>query len=158
MDIAIRPLIVEDAYTSVKWRNDPEVFKFTGTTYYHEITIDSELEWIKKVISKEDDYRCAILADGKYVGNIYLTDINGGIAHYHIFIGDRSYWGKGVAKEASRLIIDYGINELGLSEIRLRVHQKNTGAMNLYLNLGFEIKSEDGDMLKMSLYCNSKAD
>ncbi len=28
MNVTIRPLVEEDAYTSVKWRNDPEVFKF----------------------------------------------------------------------------------------------------------------------------------
>lgn len=33
MEVAIRPLREEDAYTSVKWRNDSEVFKFTGNTY-----------------------------------------------------------------------------------------------------------------------------
>ena len=27
MKVTIRPLVESDAYTSVKWRNDPEVFK-----------------------------------------------------------------------------------------------------------------------------------
>ncbi len=30
MQVAIRPLQESDAYTSYKWRNDDEVFKFTG--------------------------------------------------------------------------------------------------------------------------------
>lgn len=99
MNVTIRPLVEEDAYTSVKWRNDPEVFKFTGNTYKHEITIGNELEWIRKVIANTNDYRCAILVDEVYVGNIYLTDIQEGKAHYHIFIGNKNYWGKGVAKK-----------------------------------------------------------
>lgn len=104
MKVTIRPLIEEDAYTSVKWRNDPEVFKYTGNTYKHEIKIENELEWIRKVIAKANDYRCAILVDEVYVGNIYLTDIQDCKAHYHIFIGNRNYWGKGVAKKASLLL------------------------------------------------------
>ena len=104
MNVTIRPLVEEDAYTSVKWRNDPEVFKFTGNTYKTKITIDNELEWIRKVIANTNDYRCAILVDEVYVGNIYLTDIQEGKAHYHIFIGNKNYWGKGVAKKASLLI------------------------------------------------------
>ena len=32
MKVTIRPLVESDAYTSVKWRNDPEVFKYTGNT------------------------------------------------------------------------------------------------------------------------------
>ena len=75
MNVRIRPLKEQDAYTSVKWRNDPEVFKFTGNIYNHEITIDNELEWIRKVTANPTDYRCAILVDEVYVGNIYLTDI-----------------------------------------------------------------------------------
>ena len=57
MQVTIRPLIEDDAYTSVKWRNDPEVFKYTGNTYAHEITIESELNWIRKVMSNPNEYR-----------------------------------------------------------------------------------------------------
>lgn len=86
MNVRIRPLKEQDAYTSVKWRNDPEVFKFTGNIYNHEITIDNELEWIRKVTANPTDYRCAILVDEVYVGNIYLTDIKEGTAHFHILL------------------------------------------------------------------------
>ena len=86
MKVTIRPLVESDAYTSVKWRNDSEVFKYTGNTYKNEIKIENELEWIRKVTASPNDYRCAILADDVYVGNIYLTDIDGTSAHYHIFI------------------------------------------------------------------------
>ena len=144
MNVTIRPLVEEDAYTSVKWRNDPEVFKFTGNTYKHEITIDNELEWIRKVIANTNDYRCAILVDEVYVGNIYLTDINDGNVHYHIFIGDKKYWGKGIAKQASLLILEYAFNVLKLDEVYLRVRKENISAYHLYLNLGFsEIFSEE---------------
>lgn len=144
MQVAIRPLKEEDAYTSVKWRNDPEVFKYTGNTYAHEITIESELTWIRKVMANPNDYRCAIIADGVYVGNIYLTEIEDGEAHYHIFIGNKSYWGKGVAKMASKLIIEYGFRELNLNHITLRVKKENISACYLYKSLGFrEVKSAD---------------
>lgn len=144
MNVTIRPLQESDAYTSVKWRNDPEVFKYTGNTYSREITIDNELEWIRKVISNPDDYRCAILADGVYVGNIYLTGINGGEADYHIFIGDRSYWGKGISKLASEEIIKYGFTQIHLNCIKLRVRVANKRAYYLYQTLGFiEVDSDE---------------
>lgn len=150
MTVEIRPLKIEDAYTSVKWRNDPEVFKYTGNIYDHEIAIESELEWIKRVISNPLDYRCAIIADNMYVGNIYLTDIQNGIANYHIFIGEKDYWGKGIAKKASRLIIDYGFNTLGLNQINLSVRKANKSALNLYKSLGFKEFNEN-EMIEMCL-------
>lgn len=151
MKVKIRPLRIEDAYTSVKWRNDSDVFRFTGNTYDHEITIDSELEWIQKAIADPKDYRCAIIADDTYVGNIYLTDIKDSIGHYHIFIGDRSYWGKGIGKEASILIINYGFNEIGLKEIKLRVNKANISALSLYKKLGFKEIDKDEVWFTMSL-------
>lgn len=151
MKVEIRPLEIEDAYTSVKWRNDPEVFKYTGNTYNHEITIESELNWIKMALLNPKDYRCAIIVDGKYVGNIYLTDIENGIGNYHIFIGDKSYWGKGVAKKASQLIISYAFNKLKLTEIRLKVNVANLQAICLYRKLGFQEVMKVGDKYEMSL-------
>ena len=151
MKVTIRPLIETDAYVSVKWRNDPEVFKYTGNTYNHEITIESELEWIRKVISNPEEYRCAILVDGIYVGNVYLTEIIGGNANYHIFIGERCYWGKGIAKEASRQIVDYGFNKLHLNSIRLRVRKQNIRAISLYRSLGFKYICDVNDWMVMEL-------
>ena len=151
MNVTIRPLQENDAYTSVKWRNDPEVFKYTGNTYSREITIENEIEWIRRVISNPNDYRCAILADGIYVGNIYLTDITDGEAEYHIFIGNRSYWGKGIAKLASEEIIKFGFNELYLNCIKLRVRVANKRAYSLYQALGFIEVDSDETWISMKL-------
>ena len=145
MNVTIRPLQEEDAYTSVIWRNDPDVFKFTGNTYNHEITIDSELNWIRKVINNAVEYRCAILANDIYVGIIYLTNIEQGKAEYHIFLGNKEFWGKGVAYKASLLILEYGFIKLKLNSITLKVNKENMSAYNLYKKLGFvDINSEEG--------------
>ena len=148
MQVTIRPLQEQDAYTSVHWRNDKEVFKYTGNVYNHIIPLESEIEWINKILANNQtgkEYRCAILADDVYVGNIYLTDINEVSAHYHIFIGDKNYWGKGVAKQASLLILKYAFEELKLKSVILRVRKDNISAYNLYKKLGFkEIEDKDG--------------
>lgn len=153
MEVTIRPLQEQDAYTSVKWRNDPEVFKYTGNTYSNVITIESELSWIRKVIANNEagtEYRCAIEADGVYVGNIYLTHLTTGIGHYHIFIGNKDYWGKGVAKAASLLILSDGFNKLGLKGIELSVRPENTSAINLYAKLGFVETGRTEKYIKMN--------
>lgn len=151
MKVTIRPLRLEDAYVSVKWRNDPEVFKYTGNTYNKVITIENELEWIQNVMARTNDIRCAIEADGIYVGNIYLTDIHEGVAHYHIFIGNKKYWGKGVAKQASMLIISYAFNSCKIGSILLRVQILNERAYNLYKSLGFEEIGRDDKWITMKL-------
>lgn len=151
ISVKIRPLDEQDAFTSVLWRNDPEVFKYTGNIYTNQISIESELTWIRKVIANEDESRFAILADGVYVGNIYLTNITNNKAEYHIFIGNKDYWGKGVAKQASLLILDYGFAKLKLTEIFLEVRKSNVTAIKLYEKIGFSKESEDEEWIKMKI-------
>ena len=151
MIVSIRPLKESDAFISYKWRNDPEVFKYTGRTYDKEIDSKCEVEWLREVIKRTTEYRCAILADNVYVGNIYLTDITQKSATYHIFIGEKDYWGKGVAKKASLIILEYAFNVLGLELVNLSVKTKNESARRLYERLGFLEQSLEGDWIHMSL-------
>ena len=102
-------------------------------------------------MANHNDYCCAILADEVYVGNIYLTDIGGGSATYHIFVGDKNYWGKGIAREASRQIIDYGFNELHLDKIVLEVRKLNERAVKLYRSLGFTPTGSDEEWFHMAI-------
>ena len=149
MDVQIRRLEVKDAYTSVAWRNDKDVFRYTGNTYNHEVTIESELEWIEKVLGNRNEYRCAILADGVYVGNIYLTNITETSAAYHIFIGEKEYWGKGAGKRASILILNHAFKDLNIENVTLNVNADNIRAIRLYNNLGFRSVGNSADKIRM---------
>ena len=151
MQIKIRPLETKDAYTSVNWRNMPEIWAQTGSAPNKKVTIEDELEWIKKVTADKTSRRFAIIVDDMYVGNVYLTDIKDGVAEYHIFIGDKNYWGKGVAREASKQIIEFGISNLRLKAIELGVQETNAAAFHLYKSLGFNKTGMDGRFTRMRL-------
>lgn len=154
MEVKIRPLEEKDAYTSVKWRNIPEIWKYTANSPKKKITIEDELNWIRKVSADPKSKRFAILAEGVYVGNIYLTDIDKYKGEYHVFIGERSYWGKGIAKQASKQIIDYARNELKLKKVELGVSEENVGAIKLYESLGFKSYGKDKDFIRMKIEFN----
>ena len=79
-------------------------------------------------------------------------------AHYHVFIGNKEYWGKGVAKQASKLILAYAFNVLKLESVKLRVRKENISAFMLYEKLGFEVDSEDGVWASMSIKRHSICD
>ena len=79
-EIYLRPLCEEDAKTSWHWRNDPRVWANTGSRPDREVTETMELDWIRKALSDPTRRNFAIvLKNGdRYVGNAYLTDIQGG--------------------------------------------------------------------------------
>ncbi|MDQ1167515.1 GNAT family N-acetyltransferase [Flavobacterium sp. SORGH_AS_0622] len=163
--VLIRPLEEKDSYISWKWRNDSEIWKYTGSRPNLTITPEIELEWIKKVLQDPSSKRFAITADDVYVGNIQLTNIQEKEAEYHIFIGDKNFFGKGIAFLATQQIIRYALNVLQLEKIYLEVKNENYKAVSLYERSGFEVisKSEDGIRMilvlekalkpKLSIFC-----
>ena len=55
-----------------------------------------------------------------------------------IFIGDDSNRGKGYGKEAIKLLLEYGFNNLNLNNIMLSVYSFNKRAIKVYESLGFK--------------------
>lgn len=148
MQIKIRPLQESDALISYQWRNNPLIWKYTGSKPDKIITVDMELMWIKKVLSRQNEKRFAIMADDVYIGNTYLTDISNQTAEFHIFIGEQNYWGKGIAGIVITQVLSYAKN-INLKTIQLEVHQDNMPALKLYKKAGFIEISQNGQMIKM---------
>jgi RimJ/RimL family protein N-acetyltransferase len=108
-----------------------------------------EREWIRKVLARADEERFAIcLGDARdYVGNVQLTRITDSDAEFHIFIGETSAHGQGAGTKATRLVLDYARDTLGLQQVYLSVHPDNAGAIRAYEKCGFERSASDGDRL-----------
>ncbi|UCA58850.1 GNAT family N-acetyltransferase [Chryseobacterium rhizoplanae] len=150
-NVLIRPLVKEDALTSYQWRNDSEIWKFTGSRPNITVTQEVESEWIEKVLKDDSSKRFAILCDGEYIGNVQLTNINNDSAEFHIFIGKKEFWGKGISQLATYQILYYAKEVLKLSEVYLFVRPENIAAIKSYQNNNFTITEQDHEHLKMSL-------
>lgn len=147
--VLIRPLVESDAETSWKWRNDPEIWKYTESRPDRTISLEMEKQWIQEAITESNSRRFAIMADDVYVGNIQLTNIEEGKnAQYHIFIGDKTYWQKGIASLATAQLIRYARNILNLEALFLYVAPDHSAGMSLYTKYGFK---RIDDQIKMTL-------
>ena len=147
--VLIRPLRFEDASISWKWRNDREVWEHTGSRPDIVVTEEIEKQWILDKLKELNSVRFAIDVDDVYVGNIQLTNIiEKKTAEYHVFIGDKSYWGKGVASLATAQIIRYAKNVINLQSLYLSVRQENNSAIRVYEKSGFVKINDD---VKMTL-------
>ena len=147
--IYIRPLRREDALTSYKWRNDPDIWLYTGRRPDRIITPEIELDWIDRVLKDTTSRRFAICLkeDGTYIGNVQLTDIEKETAKFHIFIGTKEYWGKGFATEATELLIRYAKENLMLKKLHLWVNPLNKAAVKVYLKCGFSAVDDSINMI-----------
>ncbi|WP_316748934.1 GNAT family protein [Pedobacter gandavensis] len=137
--VYIRPLVVDDAKISWTWRNDAEIWKFTEFKPDRFISPEMEADWLKRKLLQPYEKRFAIcLAESdQYIGNIQLIDIERGAAWYHLFIGEKLFWGKGISQYATRLLLSYAFSELELTTVLLEVHVFNVAARAVYDKIGF---------------------
>lgn len=153
MFVTIRLLSIDDANISWKWRNDPNIWKYTGDSPKQFVTVDIEREWLKEVLSRENECRFAICIgeEKEYIGNIQLTDIIEKTAQLHIFIGESKYHSKGIGTQSTKLLIDYARKKLNLKYIYLYVNPNNSSAIKMYEKCCFRIVENLENQLKMAI-------
>lgn len=125
----------------VNWMNDIDVYRYleSGGNY----TMQMLSNYLKEVDQKQILFwAIKIKASGKHIGNIKIDPLNTRhrYGEYAIMMGDRTEWGKGYAKEASELVINYCFNDLNLRKVTLGVVEDNQAAVSLYEKLGFEVE------------------
>ncbi len=123
------------------WLNDPVVNKYLETR-------DATIAGIEKYIKdKNKNPNCLFLGiffkeNQKHIGTIKLepVDLKNCKATLGLLIGDKDYWGKGIGKEATALLVDYGFNKLKLKEVNLGVISDNKAAVRVYEKAGFKVE------------------
>jgi len=141
-DLYLRPLKIEDAQGNYpRWLNDKEVCKYNshGDVLY---TKEMAVDYIKMVNGSKIDKVFAIVIKGseKYIGNISLQciSIKNKNAEFAILIGEKDYYNKGYAKQASRILLRYGFEELNLHRIYCGTSIHNIPMQKLADSLGMK--------------------
>ena len=146
--ITIRKFEKSDIPKKVEWINNPANNRFLH--YNIPLSIEGTERWFDSHQGETTRYDAVIEADGVPVGTIGLLSIDrkNSKAEYYIAMGETSYKGKGVAKEASKLILAYGFEELGLNRIYLFTEVDNIAAQKLFERVGFKREG----ILKQDVY------
>ena len=100
-------------------------------------------------LANEKRFAICIKNTDEYVGNIQLLDIDNETAEFHLFIGEKKYWGKGIGYKASLTLLRYAFYNLNLKNIFLEVHSDNLAAYSIYKKVGFQAVSQQSDFIKM---------
>ena len=139
--VYLRALEPEDYKVSILWRKDEEIWDMLGGTKYF-VSEAYEKKWVENTIFGSKDVKLSVcLAENdKYIGNVYMTDINetNRSCTSHVLIGDKDYWGQGFAREALQLAIDYMFNERNIHRIQALVLTSNVASMKMHEKCGYK--------------------
>jgi len=139
-----------------KWRNDPKVRQYARNMWPQ--TLEEVKKWFEPLPDKQMREFIVFTVYHKEakqpIGRIGFSRIDWVSRNANLFliIGEHEYWGKGIAGEASRLMINYGFTELNLHKIIAGAFTPNKRSLRAAEKLGFE---KEG-VLKEEMYIDGQ--
>ena len=138
--LILRPWQEQDAEDLYTYASDPEVGPPAGWPPH--TSVDNSREIIKTVLSKPETY-AVCLKDGTPIGSIGLH-LNGSTdmtdrddeCELGYWIG-KPYWGQGLIPEASRALLRYAFEELGMRAVWCGYYEGNEKSRKVQTKLGF---------------------
>ena len=135
----LSPPEAEDGNLLTAWLNDLDVTLPLGDEAYAPFSIDNAYDAFRQpadrhehvftIVANESDCpigRCLLFA----VDHVNQTALLG------IYIGEKSYWGRGYGQDATTLLLDFAFNLLNLHSVGLGVFAFNERALHCYRHVG----------------------
>lgn len=136
--LVLRPWREEDAEELYKYASDPEVGPIAGWAPH--TSVDNSREIIRNVLSAPETYAVCLKETSKPIGSIGLhrNDIAEADDEYELgyWVG-KPYWGRGLIPEASREILRYAFEDLGMNRIWCGHYDGNFKSRRVMEKLGF---------------------
>jgi diamine N-acetyltransferase len=128
-----------DAAQIAAWFGRAEVRR--GTRQYRPRTVPAQEQFLEQGTSSPEHiiFAVALREDDRLVGlcGLHKIDPRSHNAELGMMIGDPADWGRGLGREAARLIVAYGFDTANLHRIWLEVYEDNDAARKIYERLGF---------------------
>jgi RimJ/RimL family protein N-acetyltransferase len=141
--VALRRPIQSDLPSVIRWYRDPEVARLTR--YQERQMNQAEIQRFFEVRMLAPDalaYSIVELASARLIGFTTFSALDGdnGSVMFHITIGEREAWGRGLGTEATQLMLQHAFERLGLHRVGLAVFSYNTRAIRAYEKAGFRVE------------------
>ncbi|WP_405993201.1 GNAT family N-acetyltransferase [Streptomyces sp. NBC_00986] len=138
----LRPFTASDADPMWRLIQDPEVVRFTfGPST--ELTLERLRSVYGARATQSDRLDLAVTdpATGELLGEVVLFEWDPAARSctFRTLIGPRGR-GRGIGTEATRLILGYGFEQLGLHRVQLEVYGHNHRARRVYEKVGFVVE------------------
>jgi RimJ/RimL family protein N-acetyltransferase len=123
------------------WRllQDPEVMRLTGT--HSAFSEQAVRDGLAGLAAKNDraDWAITVAGSGEHVGEVVLNqlDLGNSSMSFRIALQQPGVFGQGYGTEATRAVVDYALDGLGLHRLQLEVFAFNPRARRVYEKCGF---------------------
>lgn len=127
----------------VSWLNNYEISKYTQQKFIKH-NLNNVEEFVKQKRESSIDLLFGIFYDNIHIGNIKLGPISWEhkSAEISYFIGDKNFWGKGIASKVVKKVVEYGIKDLSLEKINSAYLEVNIVSARVLEKCGFLIEGE----------------
>ncbi|MFB4267447.1 GNAT family N-acetyltransferase [Nonomuraea sp. GTA35] len=145
--MTLRPVGPEHVEGLLELVSDPDVRKLTGS--HAEFDAEGLRLWYATRGDHPDRLDLAIMADGEYVGEVVLNELDTANLACNLRIGliGPRVFGKGYGTEAIELVLRHAFTTTPLHRIRLGVYAFNERARHVYKKLGFVEEGVERDAL-----------
>lgn len=138
----LRKISIDDCDENyLKWMNNPEINKYLESRFTTH-TIDSLKDFVNSMNNSENNVLFAIVdkESDTHIGNIKLGNIHPihKYADIGLLIGDKNYWGRGIATNAIKLVSEFAFDELNLRKVLAGVYENNIGSIKAFEKCGFK--------------------
>ena len=136
--LILRPWSENDAEELYKYASDPDVGPPAGWPPH--TSVENSREIIRTVLSAPETYAVCLKENGKPIGSVGLhrNDLAEKDDEYELgyWIG-KPFWGQGLIPEASRELLRYAFENLGMSRIWCGYYDGNEKSRRVQEKLGF---------------------
>jgi RimJ/RimL family protein N-acetyltransferase len=134
--VRLRPVTEDDLPYLIKWDNDPEITRWAGKKFEND---EDAREWYLSRRSLQRRTYAIEAENRELIGEIEVINISWRLhtAEIRIFIGEKHLWDKGLGEESVRTLTQGLFESTTLSEVFLRVDDRNVRAKRCYSKAGF---------------------
>lgn len=141
--LSFRFLTVNDVSNKyIKWLNDPQVnqyLEFNGTPF----NLDNLYKFVKCAEEDPNIFLFGIfdIDSDLHIGNIkfHYESVRHKRGSIGLLIGEKQYWGKGLATEAIRRIAEYSFEFTDVEKIYAGASSSNHASIKAFQNAGFSL-------------------
>ena len=153
--ICLRQYEAKDIDIWYNWFNDAEIVRLMDQRRWPN-TKEKQKRYLEAMTVSRSDMQLAIInkANDRLVGTVGLHGIDpiNRNADISVIIGDKKYWGKGLAKDAVGLLVHHAFAMLNLHKLTAGFVDGNTASQRLFESVGFKKEA----LLREQVYLGGK--